>query len=405
MTSQPANIAIVGAGPIGLEAALLARQRGHGVTVYERGRIGENVRDWGHVRLFTPFAMNSTPRGRRALRESGVALPADDALLTGGEYVAGYLEPLARLSEIADCVLEQTNVLSISRSWISKGDQPGSPDRAADRFEILCEHGGRESLHQFDVVIDCSGTYSRHSPMGGGGKPCPGERSVLSDDHYRLQDITGAQRDVYLRRRTLVVGSGFSAATAVGALGQLAQESADTECVWITRKRDGAPMRRDPADRLPERDRVAAAANECVANGVVGWRPDTRVTAIERAGAEKFIVVFEERGGHVTHETFDNILVHTGLKPDTRLFEELQVHQCYATDGPIRLAAALLGSGSSDCLDQPEVCGDTLSNPEPNFFVLGSKSYGRSSHFLLEAGLKQIEQVFGLIPREIEVCR
>src|SRR4051812_29267193 len=53
------RIAILGAGPIGLEAALAAAERGWEFTVYEMGdAVGANVRDWGHVRLFTPWEMN-----------------------------------------------------------------------------------------------------------------------------------------------------------------------------------------------------------------------------------------------------------------------------------------------------------------------------------------------------------
>ena len=47
------RIAIIGAGPIGLEAAAYARRLGHEVTVYERGRVGENVGRWGHVVMFS----------------------------------------------------------------------------------------------------------------------------------------------------------------------------------------------------------------------------------------------------------------------------------------------------------------------------------------------------------------
>jgi hypothetical protein len=41
--------------------------------------------------------------------------------------------------------------------------------------------------------------------------------------------------------------------------------------------------------------------------------------------------------------------------------------------------------------------GDVLRNPEPNFFILGSKSYGRNSNFLLRTGLEQVREVLTLI--------
>ncbi len=41
--------------------------------------------------------------------------------------------------------------------------------------------------------------------------------------------------------------------------------------------------------------------------------------------------------------------------------------------------------------------GSLLRNPEPNFYILGAKSYGRNSAFLLRAGFEQVREVFALI--------
>ena len=40
---------------------------------------------------------------------------------------------------------------------------------------------------------------------------------------------------------------------------------------------------------------------------------------------------------------------------------------------------------------------ETLANPEPGFFVLGAKSYGRNPTFLMRVGWEQVEEVFGLL--------
>ena len=95
----------------------------------------------------------------------------------------------------------------------------------------------------------------------------------------------------------------------------------------------------------------------------------------------------------------DRIVANVGYRPDNSLHRELQVHQCYATEGPIDLAATLLGGDSTDCLEQEAAGADALANPEPNFFLLGAKSYGRNSSFLLKNGFQQIRDVVdGLLP-------
>lgn len=86
-----------------------------------------------------------------------------------------------------------------------------------------------------------------------------------------------------------------------------------------------------------------------------------------------------------------------GYTPDRAIYRELQIHECYATFGPMKFAAALLGSKSKDCMTQQCPAAETLRNPEPNFFILGAKSFGRNSQFLLRLGFEQVRDVFTLI--------
>ena len=84
--------------------------------------------------------------------------------------------------------------------------------------------------------------------------------------------------------------------------------------------------------------------------------------------------------------TVDNVIAAVGYKPDTSITRELQIHYCYASEGPMKLAASLLASsvgGSGDCLAQVSAGDDTLLSPEPGVFIIGMKSYGRGSAFLL----------------------
>ena len=90
----------------------------------------------------------------------------------------------------------------------------------------------------------------------------------------------------------------------------------------------------------------------------------------------------------------DFILGHTGFRPDCTLFEELQVQLCYVTEGPVRLAAHLLQEQGGDCLNQTLPTEGLLATSEPDFFILGNKSYGRDPNFLLSLGLEQIRQLY-----------
>jgi hypothetical protein len=61
------------------------------------------------------------------------------------------------------------------------------------------------------------------------------------------------------------------------------------------------------------------------------------------------------------------------------------------------LAAALLKHTGGDCLTAPSAGPAALRNPEPNFFILGAKSYGRNSNFLLRMGFEQVRDAFALL--------
>src|SRR5205085_3073125 len=107
------RVAVLGAGPVGLEAALYAVSLRLPVTVYERGRVGEHLHRWGHVRLFSPFGMNATALGKAATRADnpGHEFPDDGDCVTGKEHLASYLEPLAKSAALRDCLRKETQVL------------------------------------------------------------------------------------------------------------------------------------------------------------------------------------------------------------------------------------------------------------------------------------------------------
>ena len=110
--NQP-SLAILGAGPIRLEAALAAADRDLAFTVYDAApTVAGHVRDWGHVRAFTPWDMNVSPRVRAAL---GDAAPWGSALPTGHELAGRLLEPVAALPAVAECVPGALTVVGACR--------------------------------------------------------------------------------------------------------------------------------------------------------------------------------------------------------------------------------------------------------------------------------------------------
>jgi thioredoxin reductase len=401
----PARIAILGAGPIGLEAALYARFLGYDVDIYERGRVCENLERWGHVRLFSPFGMNCSTLGLAAVRaqDEKYQPPSDDAILTGRELIERYLRPLAQTDLLADSLHEQTEVVAVGRPGPLKQELVGSEERIDYDFRLLLRAAdGTEQTASCDVVIDTTGVFGNPNWMGQGGIPAVGELRLRDQIEYGLPDILGDGRKHYADKHVLVVGSGYSAATNVAALAELAKSASQTRITWVTRdplgEHPSGPVCEFPDDRLAERARLASQANALAADSgsPVRHLPGTMIDRVERKEASGEFSL-HLLGTHAGELTVDRIIANVGFRPDNRLYAELQVHECYATGGPMKLAAALLGENSADCLDQPATGAETLITPEPDFYILGAKSYGRHSRFLITVGLEQIRELFTVI--------
>ncbi len=396
-TAPTSRIAILGAGPIGLEAALAALDAGFDFRLYEVApHAAGNVRRWGHVRLFTPWSMNVSERMTRHLTAAGEPVPEGAHCPTGDELAELLLDRLARLPDVAARLATGTRVVAVSRQGLLKHEEIGSEDRGAHPFRLVLRgSGGREQVELADAVLDCTGTYATPNALGDGGVPAPGECAAESRILRHIPD-PGAEPSIWAGRRLLLVGAGHSAQTAICDLVDFAEEHSGTEIIWAMRRVEPS-WEIDHDDPLPERSELAARAAEIAG----GASPQVRVVSgavvdSMSCHGEELTVELRRVGGERSTVDVDLVLALTGYIGDASLYRQLQVHECWATSGPMKLATALLGS-SDDCLAQESHGVDSLISPEPGFFILGIKSYGRSPGFLMQTGYTQVDEVFSLL--------
>jgi len=411
------RIAILGAGPIGLDAALAAAERGWKATLYEAGdRPAAHVRDWGHVRLFSPWSIDASPRMRRALDEAGQTVPDDDTTCpTGHELCDRLLDPVAGLPAVASALRLGAQVVAVGREGLLKHEAIGTGERDGRPFRLLVDNGaGGETIEHADAVLDCTGTYTHPNRLGDGGIPAPGETDLDQRGRIirRVPDV-GADPDAWAGKTVLLVGAGHSAQTAARDLARLAEQTPGTRIFWALRGAE-APSWRIDHDPLPARAELAGQA-EALARGESAAVEPRRGVVVESlaedAMADGKLAVTLRRTDGTRRETgeegsetvsVDRVLALTGSVGDDRLYRQLQVHECYATGAPMKLSAALLGAasgegGGGDCMAQTGFGPETLTSPEPRFFILGAKSYGRNSAFLMRIGWEQVDDAFGLL--------
>jgi len=449
------HLLIVGGGPIGLEMAVAAVQSEKwDVTIAERGtELCANVVAWEHVKLFSAWKLNISEIGRAALTSSGVVIPecremgeeTEVDYPTGQELLDQYLRPLGKyVAGSGRCkVMLETKVVSIGKaSKLLKGDMGKSRRKAAPFRTLVTTNGENEEMIISDAVVDASGTYGNGNWLGIGGIPALGERT-LGGNIIRTIPNVAEDASRYLNKTTAVVGSGYSAITTINKLKELANSStaAIVNVHWCTRRgndvAEGSPLYENiQNDPLPQRETLSNLANALANSSNAGACSATGETKDDGDGAESLATNFRlsyhpcvqlesissnTTGSHSTvnlllrditqinHATEDKtheienvstVIANVGYRPDSSIFQELQVHQCYASEGPMKLAAALMsssGAGSADCLAQESPGKETMMNPEPSFFIVGMKSYGRSSKFLLTVGHEQVRDVLELL--------
>ncbi|MER8526783.1 FAD-dependent oxidoreductase [Mesorhizobium sp. M0814] len=387
-------VAVIGAGPVGLAAAVHLIARGIPVKVYEAGNaVASNLRDWGHVRVFTPWRYCVDQATRNLLEAHGWRMPEPEAFPTANDLVADYLEPLAKLPQLSPSIETGARVVGISRWGADKVSSKGRENRP---FMLAVETADGTRRDSARAVIDASGTWQMPNPLGAGGIPAEGEAEFADRIAYGIPDILGRDRSLYAGKTTLVAGSGHSAANAVLDLASLANVEAGTAFIWTTRGTDLVRIYGGgDADQLPARGELGAEVRELAESG--GVRLVTGFAAVSIRDANgRLVVEGQTRDGLQALGPVDRIIAATGQRPDLSLTRELRLELDPWLES-VKALGPLIDPNEHSCGDVPPHGHRELSHPEEGFYTVGIKSYGRAPTFLLLTGYEQVRSVAAAI--------
>ncbi|MCI2238547.1 NAD(P)-binding domain-containing protein [Paenibacillus sp. TRM 82003] len=394
-------VVVVGAGPVGLAAAAHLLERGLEALVLEAGeRVGAAVRQWHHVRLFSPWRYDVDAAAARLLTPTGWEHPEPTGLPTGGDLVERYLEPLAATEALAPRTRTGARVVAVSRVGLDKTRSRGRDERP---FLVRVQQaGGTVVDHHARAVIDASGTWGQPNPLGVSGLPALGEDEAAPFLAGPLPDVLGAERDRFAGRRVLVVGAGHSATNTLLNLVALADEAPATRVVWAVR---GASVTRSygggDLDGLPARGALGARLRDAVESGRVELRTEVTVSALEPRGGEVVVVARTPAGEQ--RLVVDVIAAATGFRPDLGVLRELRLDLDPGVEAPARLAP-LIDPEFHSCGTVPPHGADVLAHPESGFFTAGTKSYGRAPTFLLATGYEQVRSIAAHLAGDVEAA-
>ncbi len=366
----PATIAIIGGGPVGVEAGLYARFLGYDVWLFDSVKVGHRQLAWGDQPLQQPFGSVTSSLGLAALAAQGTAgeCPAPEASVTYREYVEKYLLPVARTDLLYDSVQIQSPVLSISRTGC--GNTTPIEQRAEQEFRVLIDSGQRGEYTQLvDIVIDCSG-LSQRSGLASGGGIAIGERACQQAMRTGKVDMLGKHRAKFAGRHALLFGRELSACANALELSRLAEQVEGTRVTWIVPKQLGQP-------ELPLLD---ANCDAGFVSGVQGLLNNEHSAVVRLSAWGIEALQFDEAAGWMAR-------LQVGDEETLEVRGDTFVN-CHDATCDWSFAAGLVGVPST------VHAGVTA---EPHFYVLGQKAVGPDEPCTFEQGFEQIKRLFAII--------
>jgi thioredoxin reductase len=392
-------LVIIGAGPIGLAAATHAHQRGLPAVVLEAGTgAGAAVREWGHVRLFSPWSELIDPVAEKLLTATGWVSPDPTSYPTGVEWVTGYLEPLAELLGAAETVTVRFGhqVTGVAR-W--GRDVMVDAGRDSEPFVVHVQSPSGAERLVAGAVVDASGTWGTPNPLGTDGYPALGEVEHSHRIVYGMPDLADpAVRTRYAGRHVAVAGTGASAQNVLVALAALAREEPETRVTWLVR-RPAPSFGGGDNDQLVERGALGRRAQAVSESPVVDTRTTFRTVAVHADGSRLRI---ESIDGQVV-DGLDEIIVATGFRPDLSLLSEVRLDLDPVLQAPRKLAPLIDPNVHSCGTVYPHGAGE-LAQPEDGFYLAGMKSYGRAPSFLTLTGFEQTRSIVAAIAGDHEAA-
>lgn len=363
----PATIAIIGAGPVGIEAAIYARFLGYFVSIFEQRRVAHRMLDWHNRPLDVTVEESTTSMGHAAIASQNpeyVRRNSND-VFTGKTFAEEYLLPLAKTDLLFDDIHFLSPVSDVSRYRTFVSDVIERQERCNDEFRILVDGRHRGPwVSRADVVIDCRGATQKSCGIGPGGGLAIGE-SLLCDSflmHTPLDRKFEAKS--VLGKHVCLVGQSVRAGQfAFEYLKQFGSEG-NSRLTWVIRpdrRHDGLAMENALKEIL-----VRKLGNIVVLESL-------GVEQIQRNDLGQYLLKFLRDDDSTVEMQCDAIVSLTGGRPCTLSSEVRQEHLTQFEDGPSFVAC------------------------EPGYYVLRGGNIEEGAGVGLSDAFRRIKELFAML--------
>ncbi|WP_276372610.1 NAD(P)-binding domain-containing protein [Chryseolinea sp. H1M3-3] len=398
-TLQNLPVAIIGAGPVGLAAAAHLTLRNQPFILFEAGKtVASNVLTWKHVRIFSPWKYNIDKAARELLSAHGWVSPEEGLLPTGEEIYSKYLKPLSETVHIKPFLHLDSRVVSVGRKNLDKMKTSG---REALPFVIQVLHD-EKLIKQYEAkaIIDTSGTWSNPNPIGSGGTYAAGEIENGDKIFYGIPDVMGRYAERYKNKNVLVVGSGHTSIQAILELDKLKNKYPNTEIHWVLRKDLNRVYGGKDQDALAARGALGVQIENLVLEEKVNVYTPFQIQQILSRN-NKLAVIGYQLDEQKMLPPMDEIISGTGSRPDFSFLREVRLSIDPGLESVLEIAE-LIDPNIHSCGTVRPHGEKELRHPDKDFYIAGSKSYGRAPTFLMATGYEQVRSIVAAISGDME---
>ncbi len=401
MQNNNLPIAIIGGGPVGLAAAAHLTKQKLPFILFEAGSsVGQNIRSWSHIRVFSPWKYNIDVAAKELLLQTNWTEPDENEIPTGKELVEDYFSPLASLPQIEPHIRLKSKVLSIGRKGFDKMKTWGREDKP---FQIKVEENGSINYYEAKAVIDSSGTWNQPNPIGSGGVFAEGEQELKDYIFYGIPNVKADHLDRYKNKNVAVVGGGHSAINALLDLADIQKEYPKTQLNWILRKDNMNKVyggKKD--DALEARGALGIRIEQLVNSGKLNVYTPFHIIKLAK-DANGIQIEGELNGTTEVITNIDEIISNTGSRPNLDMIREVRVDLDSSLESVFDLAE-LIDPNIHSCGTVRPHGEKELRHPEKDFYIVGSKSYGRAPTFLMATGYEQVRSIVAYLTGDTEAA-
>ncbi|WP_052143653.1 NAD(P)-binding domain-containing protein [Wocania ichthyoenteri] len=395
-------IAIIGGGSIGLVAAAHLAKRKIPFILFELGSsVGQNILSWQHIKVFSPWKYNIDKIAEELLLQTNWEIPNKEGLPTGKELVDKYFHPLSQHPQIQPYIHLNTEVVSIGRKGL---DKMKTANRENKPFIIKVIENNQTKYYEAKAIIDSSGTWNQPNPIGSGGVFAEGEQEIKNNIFYGIPNIKGDLLNRYKNKNILVVGGGHSAMNVLLDLADIQKKYSNTQINWVLRKKDLSVVYGGKEDDAFEARGALGARLEGLINGKklnVYTHFHILKLTVNKNGIQ---IDGELNGENETISNIDEIISNTGSRPNLDMIREVRIDLDASLESVFDLAE-LIDPNTHSCGTVRPHGEKELRHPEKDFYIVGSKSYGRAPTFLMATGYEQVRSVVAYLDGDFESAK